>query len=144
MRVQLLPPGLKEQINTPEEPAAAGWSLRLALNQKLAGSIPASGAEISHGGRPVLVQELGCDPSLYRFNSVRSPLVAGRLRSAVRLGCGTAECACYFFGRHPAGRKARRRPSGRMKARAAGEITRLKTAGANHASGFESLVFRFD
>ena len=44
MKVQLLPPGLTEQINTPEEPAAADWSLRLALNQKLAGSIPASGA----------------------------------------------------------------------------------------------------
>ena len=54
------------------------WSLRLALNQKLAGSIPASGADRSHGGRPVLVQELGCDPSLYRFNSVRSPSCIGR------------------------------------------------------------------
>ena len=30
--------------------------------------------QTSHGGRPVLVQELGCEPSLYRFNSVRSPL----------------------------------------------------------------------
>lgn len=53
------------------------WSLRLALNQKLAGSIPASGTEVSYGGRPVLVQELGCDPSLYRFNSVRSPFGTG-------------------------------------------------------------------
>jgi hypothetical protein len=37
-----------------------------------------------------------------------------------------------------------RRPGGRMKARAAGVTTVLKTADANHVSGFESLVFRFD
>lgn len=45
-----------------------GWSLHLALNQKSAGSIPVSGAVA------VLYwfQELGCEPSLCRFNSDRS------------------------------------------------------------------------
>ena len=53
------------------------WSLRLALNQKLAGSIPASGAVA------VLYwfQELGCEPSLCRFNSDRSPFKTEALES---------------------------------------------------------------
>ena len=41
MKVQLLPPGLKEQSILRSSNC---WSLRLALNQKLAGSISASGA----------------------------------------------------------------------------------------------------
>ena len=52
--------------------------------------------QTSNGGRPVLVQELGCEPSSCRFNSDRSPFVAGRFRSAVRLSYGTAECAYYL------------------------------------------------
>ncbi len=87
------------------------WSLRLALNQKLAGSIPASGAEVSYGGRPVLVQELGCEPSLYRFNSVRSPFIIEALESIWWWSLTVDQVVAssilvkgaYSYGRHPAG-----------------------------------------
>ena len=87
------------------------WSLHLALNQKLAGSIPASGADGSHGGRPVLVQELGCEPSLYRFNSVRSPFNNKALESIWWWSLTVDQVVAssilvkgaYSYGRHPAG-----------------------------------------
>ena len=87
------------------------WSLRLALNQKPTGSIPASGAEISHGGRPVLVQELGCEPSLCRFNSDRSPSNIEALESIWWWSLTVYQVVAssilvkgaYSYGRHPAG-----------------------------------------
>ena len=90
-----------------------------------------------------MVQELGCEPSLYRFNSVRSPLKDEALESTWWWSLTVDQVVAssilvkgaYSHGRHPAGRKARRRPSGRMKARAAGEMTRLKTAGVNALRG---------
>ena len=95
------------------------WSLRLALNQKLTGSIPVSGAvAVLYWFRNLAVNQVyvGSIPIGHPVNLEGNRLYA----------------------------RPGRRPSGRIQARAAGENTRLKTAGAKHASGFESLVFRFD
>ena len=131
-------PSACAQRSTHSGVAAVG-SQRLALNQKFAGSIPASGVVA------VLYwfQGLGCEPSLCRFNSDRSPLVAGRLRSAVRLCYGTAECAYYFLEGIRHGRKAPPPTKWEDKGKGRGSVPSLETAGSDTASGFESLVFRF-
>ena len=95
------------------------WSLRLALNQKLAGSIPASGA--------VAV--------LYWFRNLAV--------NQVYVGSIPIGHPVNMEGIRPDARPGRR-PGGRIKARAAGVITRLKTVSAKHASGFESLAFRLE
>ena len=78
------------------------WSLRLALNQKLAGSIPASGAvAVLYWFRNLAVNQV-------YIGSI--PFDHPHTLEDIRLD----------------------------------EDAVLKTAGANHASGFESLVFRFD
>ena len=78
------------------------WSLRLALNQKLTGSIPVSGA--------VAV--------LYWFRNLAVNQV--------------------YVGSIPIGHPVN------MEGIRPDEDAVLKTVGAKHASGFESLVFRFD
>lgn len=104
MEVRLLPPALKEQINTPE------YQLLVVAS----GSEPEArrfDSCLRCCGRPVLVQELGCEPSLCRFNSDRSPFNNEALESIWWWSLTVDQVVAssilvkgaYSYGRHPAG-----------------------------------------
>ena len=73
MKVRLLPPGLYQTLDFRRQ---ASGEYNWIVTKETGGTVSKAQSpkpKASHGGRPVLVQELGCEPSLCRFNSDRPP-----------------------------------------------------------------------